>query len=346
MAYSHGVYPLIYKTLKNYQDEIPSQTLVNMKLIYMDLVKQNMLMTKELLDVVKLLEENGIDAIAFKGPTLSQLAYGDVVSRQYVDLDILIEEKNLYNAAQILEKNSYNSLKPIELLQNEKYILSDNDYSFFTPKNIHIELHWKLFREKIAKNIDINEYSSNKLEVQINNESIKTLSLEILLVYLCLHGSKHAWERIEWILDIDKLISSQNNKINWNEVLNLAEKMNCKISLFLGLNLSKIFFNTSLNEPINNLLNDKLTTNLTKDILIFINKKIILDEDYEKYQDINLFQLRLIESKKNKIKHLIFIYFSITKNDYLSFPLPSYLNFLYYFIKPFRVMYKVFVTKK
>lgn len=346
MAYSHGVFPLVYKTLKNYQDSISSQTLVNMKQIYMNLVKQNMLMTKELLDVVKLLEENGIEAIAFKGPTLSQMAYGDVVSRQYVDLDILIGEKDLVNAANILIKNSYTSLKPIELLQNKKYILSDNDYSFFTPNNIHIELHWKLFREKIAKHLDIDIFNSNKYEVEINNINIKTLSLEVLLVYLCLHGSKHAWERIEWILDIDKLISSQNDKINWNEVLNIAEKMNCKISLFLGLKLSKIFFNTILNEEINNLLNDKLTTNLTKDILIFINKKIILDEDYEKYQDINLFQLRLIESKKNKIKHLIFIYFSITKNDYLSFPLPSYLNFLYYFIKPFRVMYKVFVTKK
>ncbi len=317
-----------------------------MKKIYMDIVKQNMLMTKELLDVTKILEENGIKSIAFKGPTLSQLAYGDVVSRQYVDLDILIEEKYLFHAAKILNKNSYNSDKPIELLQNKKYIMSDNDYSFFTLNNIHIELHWKLFREKIAKQIDIYNHNFSNAEVTINTKSIKTLSLEIMIVYLCLHGSKHLWERIEWILDIDKLISSQDEKIDWYKVFELATQMNCKISLFLGLNLSKIFFNTSFNEDINKLLKNKLTINLTKEIIAFISKKLLLEEDYKKYQDVNLFQLKLIESKKEKLNHLIATYFSITKNDYLSFPLPRYLNFLYYFIKPFRVFYKVLVKRK
>ena len=60
----------------------------------MDIVKQNMLMTSELIKVLKILEENNIEAISFKGPVLSQLAYGDVVSRQYCDLDILINIKD------------------------------------------------------------------------------------------------------------------------------------------------------------------------------------------------------------------------------------------------------------
>ena len=65
-----------------------------MKQHYMDIVKQNMLMTSELIKVLKILEENNIEAISFKGPVLSQLAYGDVVSRQYCDLDILINIKD------------------------------------------------------------------------------------------------------------------------------------------------------------------------------------------------------------------------------------------------------------
>ena len=50
-----------------------------------------MLLTSELIKIMKLLEENDIKAIAFKGPTLAQLAYGDVTLRQYVDLDLLVE---------------------------------------------------------------------------------------------------------------------------------------------------------------------------------------------------------------------------------------------------------------
>jgi hypothetical protein len=39
----------------------------------MDIVKQNMLMTSELMKVVKILEENNIESISFKGPVLSYL---------------------------------------------------------------------------------------------------------------------------------------------------------------------------------------------------------------------------------------------------------------------------------
>lgn len=83
-----------------------------MKQHYMDIVKQNMLMTSELIKVVKILEENNIEAISFKGPVLSQLAYGDVVSRQYCDLDILVDEKELIRTVNLFLDNGYGNLLP------------------------------------------------------------------------------------------------------------------------------------------------------------------------------------------------------------------------------------------
>jgi len=40
-----------------------------------------------------LLEENGIEALTFKGPALAQMAYGDTSLRHYSDLDILIRKE-------------------------------------------------------------------------------------------------------------------------------------------------------------------------------------------------------------------------------------------------------------
>ena len=106
LAYSHGIFPLVYRTLKEYAHLIPEYIFAHMKQNYMDIVKQNMLMTSELIKVIKILEENGIEAISFKGPVLSQMAYGDVVSRQYCDLDILVKEKDLNKSFDILVENS------------------------------------------------------------------------------------------------------------------------------------------------------------------------------------------------------------------------------------------------
>ncbi len=345
LSYSHGVFPLVYHTLKEFQDQISIQVLAKLKSINLDIAKQNMLMTSELIRVMKLLEENSIEALAFKGPILSHMAYRDITLRQYVDLDILIDEKDLEKASEVLIKNQFKNFYSIGLLKNKSYIDSDNDFSFFTPSNIHIELHWKLFREKIAKEINISNILQLKQNIIINKDKITTLSNEILLVYLCIHGSKHLWERIEWIVDIHKIIES-NIIIKWEEVLKLSKEIKSDLSLFLGLNLSKQLFNTSYPENIELYISDKKIDKLTSKALNFLNKKLILSENYKKYQEVSFFQIYLTEGFFEKVKQLKFIYFSITKNDYQSFPLPSYLNILHYIIKPFRVFFKILVKGK
>ena len=313
----------------------------------MDIVKQNMLMTAELIKIMKLLEENGIEAISFKGPLLSQMAYGDITLRQYVDLDILIPEESLYHAAKLLSSNDYTSHSPISLLQNKRFRILDNDFSFFTPKNqVHIELHWRLFRKKIGKHKSFQEYYSNKLNIDINHNALPTLALETLLVYLCIHASKHAWERIEWINDVHLLVETQASKINWMNVLSIAKEMDSKIALFSGLNISKTFYKTTLPSSITELIYTDSLNQLTQDALYFIANPLSNQESYNHYRKIMLFQTKLLDSKWKQVKYIFNSYFSITRNDYLAFPLPAYLSVLYYFIKPFRVLYKVIIKGK
>ena len=71
----------------------------------------------------------------------------------------------------------------------------------------------------------------------------------MLLAYLCLHGSKHAWERIEWICDIDRLVRSQTD-LDWDKTLKIAKEMDTHITLYLGLALSHALFHTPLPENI------------------------------------------------------------------------------------------------
>jgi hypothetical protein len=346
LSYSHGVFPLVYQVLKKYENDIPLDVFAFMKQTYMNVVKTNMLMTSELIKVSNLLEENGIKAIAFKGPVLSAMAYGDVISRQYVDLDILVDENKLDEVASILESNKYTTINSSKLLKNKKYLETDKDFSFFTPNNnIHIEMHWRLFQKKTFKNIINENFYLNKNTIMINNNAISTFSFNFLFVYLCLHGSKHVWERIEWIVDINRLLEL-NNDIEWNKLVEISKKMDCKISLLLGLNLSKILFGTKYPDNIELLLKDKDIEELTFQSLDFIDKKYLLIENYKKYQIVNFFNLKLISDKKEKFKYFLSIYFDVSKNDFLMFPLPTYLNLLHYFIKPFRVISKIIFKGK
>jgi hypothetical protein len=336
LSYTHGVFPLVYKILKKYDEKIPLDKLSFMKQTYMDVVKTNMLMTSELIKISKLLEENGIKSIAFKGPTLSQMAYGDVVSRQYVDLDILVDENELLNAIEILKKNDYvleDDFK-LELLKNNRNIF--HDVTLRKNALVNIELHWRLFSDEymtgiadlnIEENIKIFEYQNNKLKVFEN---------EIQILYLSIHGAKHNWERIEWLVDIVRFI--ENNAIDWKQLLHFIERTKTEKILFSTFYLCKTILDLSLPKEIEEKVQKTNILNFSQRFEIFFYKNF----DYILYHDkeakkISKIQFDILYGYKNKLL-FIFALIKPTELDYQTVKLPKYLSFLYYLIRPFNLI--------
>ena len=222
-AYMHGVLPLVYKSLNIKELDVKKDILNKFKSAYIDIAQANMLMSSELVKIFQIFEKNSIKAIAFKGPTLSQLIYDDVVTRQYTDIDILLDEESLDKAARVIIQYDYEIDFSVKFLKNKKYLRVGKDIHLTNVKlDVLIELHWKLFEKKfILKNKSFfNQYQ----EVKINNQLFNTLNTESLLLYLCMHGSKHLWERLEWIVDIDRLIRKKPN-INWKLMQEEASRM-------------------------------------------------------------------------------------------------------------------------
>jgi len=339
LAYSHGIFPLIYKTLKNYDKKIPSEILNSMKYKYMNIVKQNMLMTNELINVTKLLKENGIESIAFKGPVLSHLAYGDITLRQYVDLDILVDEKNVIKTYELLTNSNYSVEVEKSFLSNHLFMSKEIDITF-SKNTISLELHWNLFKSnllidknKINKLLDYEKYS-------INNKEIKSLKKDILFIYLCIHGSKHCWERLEWLNDINNLFNKyyKKNK-NLEKLIKIAKLLEVDIILITTLNLVNQLFDTRIGDFYTN--NYNLNKNI-HNICNSYNKKN--ETEYEKNKKSFFFLLYLHKGYLKKTK-FIFIEFFTLKNRDIIINLPKSFFFMYYIIKIIRLIKKYFKLK-
>jgi len=347
LAYAHGVFPLLYQTLKHtdYKNLINEDIHTTMKLHYMNIVKENMLMTVELIKVIKLLEENGIEAIAFKGPTLAQMAYGDITLRQYADLDILVDEKMMQKIYNILIQNNYTSDNKLILLNNSNFYLLENDFIFYSPnKSVTIEIHWRLFRKNIAKHQKFSYYRNNTKNIILNKNNILTLSIEQELSYLCLHGAKHAWERIEWINDIYYLINNNSDIIKWSQVIHHSKELEGTIALFVALNIIKSLYSIKIPKHIETNMNSAYINKLTDESIHLIQNHV--NDSYVGYYKTIKFQSKLIENRFKRLQYIFTSYFAITRNDYIAFPLPSYLNLLYYIVKPIRIFYKILKNKK
>ena len=301
----------------------------------MDIVKQNMLMTSELIKVMKLLEKNKIEAISFKGPVLSQMVYGDITLRQYVDLDILVHEKDLGRAAFLLEEIDYTFDKILltKILENKSIF---HDISLSKNGFVTVELHWRFFSNEFNTGLEDIDLKDGLYEITISKQKLKTFKNEILILYLCIHGAKHNWERIEWLIDISRYI--KNYEIDWAFLLNISNNTKTTKILFSTLYLCSSILNLELPIDISEKIKEEKIQKLSKDFeSLFLKRfKDSLTKKVDT-KNISKIQFDLLEGYRAKSLFLLSL-LKPSEIEYQTITLSKNLKFLYYVIRPFNII--------
>jgi len=296
-------------------------------------------MTNELINVTKLLKENGIESIAFKGPVLSHLAYGDVVSRQYVDLDILVDKSLLIKTQDILESNNYFQKYKLEEYQKEKLKDVVHDISFTNKKNnVDIELHWTLSSGEFFIDLEKLNYLEDIKKYYINNSEVNIFLNEKLFIYLCVHGYKHLWERIEWLVDIYYLL--EKNNLNIEKIIKMSREIDSdRIVLSTLVICQKLFgFTVKLKNILDEDYNLITKSNHFYDKLI---KDYCLNNNNNNNREISFSQFYMLKSFSYRKKYVI-SFFIPTQKDFEVIKLPRFLYFIYYLIRPINIIIRYF----
>lgn len=348
LANQHGILPLIYKTLKKLSEDgilrhtenkiHETQKNSNTELSafrqkYLSIARRNMLMSAELIKITNLLKEHSIKSLAFKGPALSQMAYGDITLRQYSDLDILIRKEDIYKIETLLKIHGYKRLLTLTPIQESIRLKYAQDISFIHPeKGIHIEMHWSLLNINYPIHVGLKNFWKETQEVKLNSHTISTFSTENLIIYLAIHGSKHLWERIEWVKDIDLLIQKQ--EINWKKLIEKVQGTGFENMVYLGLHLNVILFKTSLPESIHLEIKKCQPIEQLSDFVFesWVNSK-------SSFQTTHI-QTKLLPGFKKKIIYLHTRLFKPSLDEYLYVDLPKGLHWGYYLVKPYRLIKK------
>lgn len=337
-AYSHGIYPLLAHNLSHIEN-IPDSIKLIIKNTNRDIALRNMIMTNELTKIMKLFDSNNIDLIAFKGPVLSHMIHGNVVQRQYADLDVLLCNSNdLYRAGKLLQDNHFVYEYSLKYLKNTALVKVLKDVTF-NNKNVSVEVHWKLFEDKFIRNDNAKKFEYASCFYELNQYSLRTLKIESLLFYLCIHGSKHFWERIEWIVDIDRLVR-KNDALDWSEMSTYAETMQSTVMYYLGLGLARCLFNTPLPESVVKKIE---SIQKVSDLMEIIFKQFSENPMVQQYEvKISWEYLKMSsmihDTPLLAIKTFMKNIFQIKVEDVYLINLPRALSPLYYVIRPFRLL--------
>lgn len=242
LAQTHHVLALLYQRLSALgEDILPAAVLNQMRRPYQEAVVKNLLLTAEMVQVLKLMAAEGIDALPYKGPVLAQALYHQVDLRQFGDLDIIVSPEAMPAVEQLLKRQGYRPYfgeKTAAELQAYMQAKAEHTYDFFHDhKGVLLEIHWR-FWPVFFSTVNPQQIWHRRQTMTWHGTTVSTLAMEDYLLILCMHGSRHLWCRLSWLCDIAQLLH-QYPQLDWHQVLTQADDWGCKRMLYLGLYLAR-----------------------------------------------------------------------------------------------------------
>ena len=244
IANKHGVLSLMYSRFNSICPEaVPESVLNQWRRSFQSIAQRNLFLTGELVNLLKLLKQQDIVALPYKGPILATLVYKNVALRRFGDLDIIVQQKDIFAVRELLIAQGYLPDKEMTDAELVKYLNSKREHTYdfiHEDKNVFLEIHWRIAPKYITP-IEAKDLWPDLEPFSLAGTTINNLPLEDWLPILCVHGSRHVWERFSWLCDIATLIS-KNPDLNWEKVLKQANTWGCQRMLFLGLYMTHDLF--------------------------------------------------------------------------------------------------------
>src|SRR5438105_2904860 len=118
-------------------------------------LRQSLALSGALIRVLALLNDAGIRALAFKGPVLSQIVYGNPAQRPIGDLDLLMAPEEVWSAADALRAAGFRARHDYTPRQRAAYLRSEDEYNLAREDGAMVELHWELLPGRFSPLLDV-----------------------------------------------------------------------------------------------------------------------------------------------------------------------------------------------
>lgn len=209
-----GLLPLISKYFPQSQLSKDSQQYCR------DLAFRNLKVYGEMLRLVQAAKQQNLLWLPWKGPALALELFGDTALRSFNDLDFLVSLDELDVSVELMLSLGYQLSPPHQYYPQRLPLDSRCSWEFCHPQSgLNVELTIKLIPLS-STHQQLREMLQRSQNV---NNPYHRLCPEDLLLSLCVHGSKHAWERPAWVIDIFCLILKVP-ELHWETVLARAKK--------------------------------------------------------------------------------------------------------------------------
>lgn len=189
-------------------------------------------------------EASGVEAMVLKGPAAGARLFGDPARRVLRDLDVMVRADDALAAFKVLGDLGWRPEHPalqgaMDALRMRRLQGWSNNIAFQNPAapNYFVELHWRPGRFAVEFPVAEAALWSQARRVEIAGRSWPALDPRQDAVFLAMHGCKHEWKRLHWLIDIAALM--HDPRTDWAGVSALCAQTGLRRSVVLAASLAE-----------------------------------------------------------------------------------------------------------
>ncbi len=340
-ARRHGLSALLCHNLKKTPGyRVPEPVMERLLATFKENAGNSLFFIGKLLAILQQFTENGIPAVPFKGPVLSQRVYGDPILRSFIDIDILVSPSDASKAVSVLSAAGYTPNVKLNAGQFHRYLKTEYSIEADSKdRRIIVELHWELTGRYTSPPFLLETFADRLEAIDLMGKRVHGMPAEELLLYLCIHGSKDGWANLESILSISELIDAEPG-LDWERIFHLSKNLQCGRMLRIGLFLANDLFNPLMpGAVISRIESDSEVLKIaTHRYLDFFSETAGVAGGFTT-SDFSKFHFIIREKTFEKISYLVRLLFLPSRQEWRHFPIPASLHFLLYMLRPLRLLY-------
>jgi putative nucleotidyltransferase-like protein len=247
LAEKHSVPGLVARRLlDSVEGAVPPEIFEELRERHRALALFTLRLTAEMFRLFDRFTASSVEALVIKGPVLSARCYGDPGLRQYGDLDLIVRDKDIVRATELMTSLGYEPRVPLTAIQAKKI---PGEYVFRqSSTKLLVEFHTELTFRYHPRPLPVEKLFERQVRVKIDAHDVPALSPEDELVLISIHGAKHFWEQLSYIADVAAFVSAQ--PLDWARVRSSADEVGGERMLKVGLRLAEEVLGARLPESV------------------------------------------------------------------------------------------------
>jgi hypothetical protein len=336
LAARHRMAPLLHWHLtREAAGSVPARVASSLRRAFEANAATSLQLTGELKQILDVFEEQGIAAVPYKGPVLAEQLYGNVALRRMGDLDLLVKPADVPRARALLAERGFEPPPQLTASQVRTLLRRDCNLPLVRARDqLVLELHWAFAAGAFSFGLDWNEIEPRLESRDFAGREVPVFTPEDQMLILCFHGTRHMWERVEWIAGVAELIRAG---LDWETVLLRADRLGMRRMVLTAAALAAELMDTPIPEDVaTRISGDPTVQRLTHEVQgrLFTGTGELAHTLGVAF---HIFQLRALQRLRHRLRYVAYGAMAPAKEDWTAVELPAALAPLYVLIRPFRI---------